>query len=142
MPSSSSLCAMRTLSSAEKLTFSPCVPSRSVVSKVKTRINLCGGRYPDLFLLFQERHHFAQLGAHLFDGLVFLTLSHAEEFCAAGFVFAQPLFGELARLNLRQNLLHLGARLGVDDARTARIIAVLRRIGNRVAHVAEAALID
>src|SRR5580698_2577428 len=111
MPSSSSLCAMRTLSSAEKLTFSPCVPSRSVVSKVKTRISLCGGRYSDLFLLFQERHHFAQLGAYLFDGLVFLPLAHSKELRATGFVFAQPLFGEFARLNLRQNLLHLGSRL-------------------------------
>src|SRR5271163_4038762 len=109
MPSSSSLLAMRTLSSAEKLTFSPCVPSRSVVSKVKTRINLSGGRYPDLFLLFQKRHHLAKLGAHLLDRLIFLRFAHRQELRAPRFVFAEPLLGEFARLNLRQNLLHFGA---------------------------------
>src|ERR1700730_10406925 len=133
---------MSTLSSAEKLTFSPCVPSRSVVSKVKTRIKLGCGRYPDLFLLFQERHHLAKLRNHFVDGLVFLALAHREELRASGFVFSQPLFSEIAGLNFRQNLLHFGTRLLIDDPWSARIIAVLRRIGNRIAHVAEAAFIN
>ena len=50
--------------------------------------------------------------------------------------------GELAGLDLGQNLLHLGAGLLVDDARAARVIAVFGGVRNRIAHVAEAALID
>src|SRR6266851_2897222 len=107
MPSSSSLCAMSTLSSAEKLTASPCVPSRSVVSNVNTRIKnrgqrtegrgqqkLLSGGHSYLLLLFEKRHHAAQLFADFFNGLGLRRLAHGEEILAAGFVLADPSFGE------------------------------------------------
>src|SRR5579863_6697099 len=145
MPSSSSLCSTSILSSAEKLTASPWVPSRNVVSKVKTLIwvgGLCSGGYADFFFLLEERHHFAQLRAHLLDGLVLRGFTHGQELVTAGLVLRNPILGELAGLNLGKNLLHLGAGLFVDDAGTARVVAVLRRIRYREAHVAEAAFIN
>src|SRR5205823_2192051 len=141
MPSSSSFCAMISLSSTEKEMDSPCVPSRRVVSKVKIFIFL-PYRYPDLFLLLEERHHFAQLAAHGLDGLGLRGGAHGEEVLAPGLVLFNPLPGEFARLNLRQNLSHFGARLLVDHARAARVVAVFRGVRNRIAHVAEAAFIN
>src|SRR5260370_37978507 len=129
MPSSSSLCAMSTLSSAEKLTASPCVPSRSVVSNVNTRITKRGQRTGDsgqkllacrdtyLLLLFEKRHHTAQLFADFFNGLRLRRLAHGEEILAAGLVFADPSVREFAGLNFAEGVLHLFARLGADHAR-------------------------
>src|SRR6516162_58981 len=97
MPSSSSFCAMISLSSTEKETASPCVPSRRVVSNVKIfimhhapecrksgpRLLLRGQRrvlrYPRFLLLFKERHHLAQFAAHLFDLQVAPGLAHLEK---------------------------------------------------------------
>src|SRR5260370_6079374 len=154
MPSSSSFCAMTSLASTEKETASPWVPSRRVVSKVWIRIMLhqiklkpTQAGMPVLrdsgFLsFFQERHHLAQLGADFFN-LGFLgAFAHCQEFVTSALVLVNPLFSELAGLNLRQDLFHLVARLLVDDARSARIIAVLRRVRNRIAHIAEAALVN
>src|SRR5260370_26659292 len=138
MPSSSSFCAMTSLASTEKETASPWVPSRRVVSKVWIRIMLNQIkikptqegmpvlRDSGFLSFFQERHHLAQLGANFFD-LGFLgALTHCQEFVTAVLVLVNPLFRELTGLNLRQNLLHLVARLLIDDARPARIVAVLR----------------
>src|SRR5580700_3895574 len=72
----------------------------------------------DLFLLLEEGHHFTQFPAHFFDGLIARFFAHGEKLVAPGLVLRDPLPGKLARLNLRQNLLHFGARLLVDDART------------------------
>src|SRR5215471_6675843 len=112
MPSSSSLRAMSSLSSTEKETDSPCVPSRRVVSKVNIfmawlpKIDERGPeahatlRYSRFFAFLQERHHFAQLFADLFDRLVGRGLAHGEELLASGLVFVDPLAGELAGLDL------------------------------------------
>src|SRR5258706_61920 len=149
MPSSSSFCAMTSLSSTEKETASPWVPSRRVVSKVWIRImfnsqaKACATLRDAGFLsFFQERHHLAQLGANYFD-LGFLgAFAHCQEFVTAALVLVDPLFSELTGLNLRQNLFHLVTRLLVDDARASRIVAVLRSVRNRIAHIAEAALVN
>src|ERR1035438_9700305 len=92
MPSSSSFWAMTSLSSTEKETDSPCVPSRRVVSNVKIfmlppwvgrlrPVNLHYGYAHFLFLL-QKRHHFAKLAAHGFNWLVLCRLPHREKILA------------------------------------------------------------
>src|ERR1044071_8585463 len=119
MPSSSSLRAMSSLSSTEKETDSPCVPSRRVVSKVKIFItgapllnvvrSLNGrGRKRSrdrqgtalwdsrFFSLLQERHHLAQLTPHRFDRLIGGGLAHGEELLASRFVFVDPCASEIA----------------------------------------------
>src|SRR5580704_12153971 len=125
---------------------SPCVPSLSVVSKVKIFILLGAGgqllRHAYLFLLFQECHHLAKFAAYLLDGLIAGGFAHRQELVAAGFVFLHPLLSEIAGLDFFEDLLHLGASLIVDDARAARIIAILGRVGHGIAHVAETAFID
>ena len=49
---------------------------------------------------------------------------------------------KFAILNLAEDRLHRLAALGVDDARTGDVVAPLRRIGDGVAHVRQAAAID
>ena len=72
----------------------------------------------------------AMLGAgRLERGLVDLVLEH-------------PVAGELARLDVGQDALHLGLRLGRDDARAGDVLAVLGGVGDRVVHVGDAALVD
>src|SRR3984957_2807163 len=78
-----------------------------------------------LLLLAQERHHLPELFAHPLDWLLVACLPHRKEFVTAGLVLFDPLFGELAGLNLREDLLHLLASLGGDNTRTARVIAIL-----------------
>src|SRR5215469_15261189 len=114
MPSSSSFCAMISLSSTEKETDSPCVPSRRVVSNVKIFIGLRLGRfgylvlrYACLFFLLQERHHRTQFRAHLLDRLIAGLVAHGQELLAAGLVLFDPLAGEFPRLDLGEDLLHL-----------------------------------
>src|ERR1700681_188133 len=121
MPSSSSFCAMISLSSTENETASPCVPSRSVVSNVWMRMELLGDRrgllllrYAFLLLLFQERHHLPEFFAHALDRLLARCLAHGQELVTASLVFLNPLAGELAGLNLGQDLLHLLACLAGD----------------------------
>src|SRR5579885_465728 len=145
---------MSSLSSEEKLTASPCVPSLNVVSNVNTRIKTSFGkvgrdssrppslRYSRLFLLLQKRHHLPQLRADLFDLLRLRRFPHLQKILAARLVLANPLPGELARLDLAQNLLHLLAGFFRNHPRTARVIAIFRRIRNRVAHIAEPALLN
>src|SRR5215831_11642169 len=88
-------------------------------------------RHTDLLLSLQERHHGAQFTADFLDGLVSFLLAHGQELVPAGAVLAHPLPGELARLDLAQDLAHFGAGLLIDDARTAGVVAVFRRIGHR-----------
>src|ERR1700730_834610 len=98
MPSSSSFCAMMSLSSTEKEMDSPCVPSRRVVSNVKIFISTSEAAgteaYPpdlpnwhsDFFFLFEEGHHLAQAAAHHFDRLVARGLAHGQKLSTARLV--------------------------------------------------------
>ena len=61
-------------------------------------------------------------------------LAHAVEVLAAGAVLGDPLLGELARLDLAEDLLHRRPRLLADDPFAAGHVAVLGRVGDRVAH--------
>src|SRR5574340_1463258 len=139
------------LSSTEKETDSPCVPSRSVVSNVKIRIPgslsgllLGGGRlvfgHARFLLLLEERHHLAQPAAHALDLQIALRFPHGEEILAAGLILIDPLPRDLAGLHFGQNLAHLRAGLLVDAAGAARVVAVFAGAGNGEAHVAQAAL--
>src|SRR6266545_6249548 len=157
---------MTSLSSTVKETDSPWVPSRSVVSNVKIFISgiwrqnvaklhhfaafwsLFGSqnrlffRHPYFLLFLQESHHFPQLAADLFDGLLARCFPHGQEILAAGLVFLDPLPRKFARLHFLQDLFHFLAGLLIDHPRAASIVAVLGRIGDGVAHVGEAALLD
>src|SRR5258707_1319330 len=140
MPSSSSFCAMTSLSSTENETDSPCVPSRSVVSKVKIFILLFGGqsrlllRHSYFLLLFQEGHHLAKLAANLLDRLLARGIAHGQKLLAAGLVLLNPLPGELTLLDFGQDLAHFGARLLVDDARPAGIVAIFGGVRYGITH--------
>src|SRR5271168_2781092 len=122
---------MISLSSTEIETASPCVPSRSDVSKVWMRMELLGDRGGFLLLryallllfLAQESHHLPEFLANPFDWLIMCRLPHREELMAARLVFADPFLGKLAGLNLGQNLLHFLACLSGDNTGAARVIA-------------------
>src|SRR5712691_4046265 len=88
------------------------------------------------------RHHLAQPAAHFLDPVLGVPLAHGEESGTMGLVLQHPLARELAGLDLGEDLLHL--RLGpvVDDPRPARVVAVLRGVGDRVAHVGATTLIE
>ena len=60
----------------------------------------------------------------------------------AGVHLGDPLAGERPVLDLAEHLAHLGANVLVDDAVAAREVSVLGRVGDRPAHVREAALPD
>src|ERR1035437_8268515 len=147
MPASSSLCAMTSLSSTEKETDSPCVPSRRVVSNVKIFMRqplppVLFGRHAGFLLLLEERHHRAQFLSHHYDGLVAGSFPHGQKVLAPGLVLFDPLPRELAGLDLGKDLPHFGARLLIDYARPACVVAVLGGVRNREAHVGEAAFLD
>src|SRR6185503_15159871 len=88
-----------------------------------------------------ERHHRAQL---LADGLDLAALGLLSQLLHAGparLDVADELLREGAGPDLLEDLAHLGAHVGVDDARAAREIAVLGGVGDGVAHAFEAALV-
>src|SRR5271170_5131476 len=116
--------------------------ARVLAPRLLDRRSLLLLRYAFLLLfLAQERHHLPEFFADALYGLIVARLAQREKFVAAGLVFFNPFLGELPGLNLRQNLFHFLARLSGYDARTARVIAKFRRVGNRVTHVAQAAFI-
>src|SRR5438270_13892995 len=87
------------------------------------------------------RHHGPKLGADLLD-LVFLRLTAVfVEVGAAVLVLGDPFIGEAAVLDLVEDAAHLGLGLLVDDARPARVVAVLGRVGDREVHARDAVLV-
>ncbi len=78
----------------------------------------------------------------LFDLMVGVAPPHGQESRPVGLVLQHPLPGELARLDLAEDLLHLGLGLLAHHARPARVVAVLRGVGDGVAHVGEPALVE
>src|SRR3954462_9420232 len=91
--------------------------------------------------LTDPRHHRAEAVTDLFDGMLGRLLAQRVEHRAAGLVLEDPLLRELAGLDLVEDLLHLRTRVVGDDARTARHVAVLGGVGDRVPHVGDAALV-
>ena len=67
----------------------------------------------------------------------------ARKLGAVGLVLEHPLARELAASGSRARIFFISAsRLVVDDPRPARVVAVLRGVGDRVAHVGEPALVE
>src|SRR4249919_3523845 len=73
-------------------------------------------RQPTLELLVDPGHLVAHLLADALDRVALALVAHAREVLAAGAVLGDPLAGELARLNLVEDLLHRGAGGLADDA--------------------------
>src|SRR5262245_30699938 len=90
----------------------------------------------------QEWHQRAQLGADLLDPERALLLSLRVEPLAPGGVLLNPALRVLARADFLEHLLHLGSCFGRDDARAARVVAVLGGVAHRVPHVVQAALVN
>src|SRR5438874_1337296 len=86
-------------------------------------------------------HHAAQLAAGLLDRVRGRLLAPLGEVGPAGVVLGHPLAGELATLDLREDLAHLVLDPPVDDARAARVVAVLGRVRDAVPHPRDAALV-
>src|SRR5712691_4261401 len=87
-------------------------------------------------------HHRAQPLADLLDRMRGVAPAHRQEARAVRLVLEHPLAGELPRLDLGEDLPHLGLRLLAHDPRPARVVAVLGRVGDGVAHVRETALVE
>src|SRR5690242_6617452 len=120
MPSSSSLRATASLSSTEKETDSPSVPSRSAVSKWKICISVglsirgTALRYAGFLALLEEGHHLAKLLADRFQLRGGAGLAQGEEVLASCLVLFDPGARKFAGLDFGEDLLHLGAGLLVD----------------------------
>src|SRR6202008_3197575 len=65
----------------------------------------------DELVFLQPRHQAAQLRADFLDRMMLAFLLQLAEVWQPALVFGDPLVGELARLDLREDLLHRLARL-------------------------------
>src|SRR5690606_33936091 len=81
-------------------------------------------------LLADPGHHRAELLADFLDQVLLITSAQGREDRSVRLVFQDPIASELARLDLVERLLHLGADVIVDDARAAGQVAVLGGIGD------------
>src|SRR5262245_45889493 len=139
-PSSASARATRSFSGCVMVQPGDCSPSRSVVSKIRTRFGSGSGMAATT--LVEPRHVGAQLPAHLFDGMREVLLQQARVLASPAAVLADPLPGELALLDFAANPSHLALRGRVDDAGPAGQIAELRRLGNEAMHLGDSALVQ
>src|SRR5450759_3870108 len=144
-PRASSFRARRTFSASRIEKPGACSPSRSVVSKIVIRAGTGPVTSPSMsgHLVhddgIQERHLRAQLRADFLDELALLLFARCLERRAPVPVLVYPLLGIVAVLDLLEDLPHRAAgRLG-HDARAGRVVAVLGRVADRIAHVVEAA---
>src|SRR6266478_6730842 len=90
----------------------------------------------------KERHHGAELGTQLLDGMGLFAMSRGQEVRAAFFVFLDPFLGEAAITNLGKNFAHFLAGLRGNDPRAGGVVALLGGVADGIAHVAEAAAVD
>src|SRR2546429_577664 len=87
-------------------------------------------------------HQAAQPLADLLDAVLLALGLELGEVRPAGLVLAHPFLGEPAVLDFVQDLAQLGLDRRGDHPRTAGQVAVLRGVGDRVAHPRDAALVD
>src|SRR5208337_3499166 len=90
----------------------------------------------------EERHHGAELGAKLFNGVLLFGFAFGQEIGAAFFVLFNPCLGKAAIADFSKKLFHSLTSLLRDNARPGVVIAVFGGIADGVAHVAKAATID
>src|ERR1051325_9944702 len=103
------------------------------------------GSFPSITSLARRldpRHHRAEPLADFLDLVVGVPPAHREESRAVRRVLEHPLARELPGLDLGEDFLHLVLRLVRHHAGTARVVAVLRGVGDGVPHVREAALVE
>src|SRR2546430_11936012 len=94
-----------------------------------------GRRGPDgSKVLVDPVHHRAELAALALDLVILLLGPHPLEVLLPGAVLGNPLLGELARLDLVEDLLHRLAGRLADDPLAAGRVPVLGRVGVRLAH--------
>src|SRR4029079_1369716 len=87
-----------------------------------------------LALVFLDpRHHAAQVRSDVLHLQLLFGFAKGIELLAAGFVLIDPLTGELAALDLRQDLLHGGASFIGDHARAAGEVAIFGGIRDGIA---------
>src|SRR6266566_1291669 len=90
----------------------------------------------------QERHHGAQAWTKDFDRVLALAATLRLKIGATLFVLFDPGFGKAAVANFGQHFPHFLPGLLGDDSRAARVIAVLGRVADGIAHVAQPAAVD
>src|SRR5665213_541530 len=93
------------------------------------------------FLGLEPRHQLAEFDADLLDRVLRRVFAELVERRLARRMFGHPLLGEVAGLDLFEDLLHRRLGLVVDDARTAGVVAILRRVADAAAHAFDAALV-
>src|SRR5450755_681965 len=86
-------------------------------------------------------HLLTQALAHDLHLVPSLLGAHALEVLLTGPILGDPLAREVARLDLRKDLLHRRPRLLADDPRPAGHVAVFGGVGDRVAHAADPLLV-
>src|SRR5690606_16527937 len=88
-------------------------------------------------------HHAAQLLADGLDLVRVVVAAGRLEGGLADSAFLHPVADETAGLDVLQHRLHPGlGLLAREDARAGDVLAVLGRVGDRVVHVGDAALVD
>src|ERR1700688_4905737 len=90
----------------------------------------------------EKRHHGSKLRPQLLDGMGLLALSGSQKVRTTLLVFFNPFFGEAAVANLGKNFAHFFFGLGIDDARSGTVIALLRSVTDGIAHVAKTTAIN
>src|ERR671931_1276378 len=90
----------------------------------------------------QPGHHLAQRPPGPLDRVVGAGLAHAQEVRPALVVLGDPFAGERAGLDVGEDARHGRPRLRPDHPRPAGVVAVLGRVGHRVAHAGQAALVE
>src|ERR1044071_4093987 len=101
--------ASRTMRIAGALKLSAYAPARGRRSPASSVPALVHQR-----ALLDPRHHGAQLFAHGFGRMGAELGAHGLERSLVDAVLQHPVLGELARLDVGQDALHLGARVGID----------------------------
>src|SRR5579875_1076915 len=89
----------------------------------------------------EPRHQAAQLPADFFDEMSARFLPEFRKLRLPRGMLGDPFLRERPALDIGQDLLHLRPHVLVDDPRAARVVAVLRRIADRVAHPLDPALV-
>lgn len=90
----------------------------------------------------KKRHHGAELSAHDLDLLTaFLITEFIHGLAAVLIIFVDEALGEFALLDILQDALHFLLRLLGNDARAGDVVAPLRCVRDRIAHVVEATTI-
>src|SRR5213592_2454500 len=93
------------------------------------------------FPLLRPRHHRAQLGAHLLDRMLCARLAQSRAPAAPAATLGDPLAREAAGLDVGEDALHRRANFRRYDLGASGVVAVLRRVADRIPHELHAAAI-